>query len=132
MAQSFEYPMWSPHPKAKLYKRYTADMPVELKDGESVTVEKNRYVIVGRFRWIENTPQDNATEQPLDGLLVSNSYLTIKTNSLKKFACGDIVELPQGSRFYGLWIITEGLTTDIVYTPKAIQTYQYLPLSSVR
>ena len=78
MAQSFEYPMWSPHPKAKLYKRYTADMPIELKNGESVTVEKNRYVLVGRFRWIENTPQDNATEQPLDGLLVSKSYLSIK------------------------------------------------------
>lgn len=131
MAQSFEYPMWSPHPKAKLYKRYTADMPVELKDGESITVEKNRYVLVGLFRWIENTLKDDETEQPLDGLIVQNSYLTIKTNSLKKFACGDIVELPKNTCFGGLWIITEGQSVDYIYTPKQVQTYQYLPLSSV-
>lgn len=131
MAQTTEYPMFSPHPKAKLYKRFTGDMPIELKDGETITVQNNRYVFVGKFRWIDNTSKEDADEQPLDGFVVSNSYVTIKTNSLKEFAVGDVVQLPKGTPLAGLWIITDGKSTDYIYTPKQVQTYQYLPLSSV-
>lgn len=131
MAQTIEYPMFSPHPKAKLYKRFTGDMPIELKDGETITVQNNRYVFVGKFRWIDNTSKEDADEQPLDGFVVSNSYVTIKTNSLKEFAVGDVVQLPKGTPLAGLWIITDGKSTDYIYTPKQVQTYQYLPLSSV-
>lgn len=131
MAQTFEYPMFSPHPKAKLYKRLTNDMPIELKDGETITVQGNRYVLVGRFRWIEETTKQDADEQPLNGLIIPNSYVTVKTNSLKKFDDGDVIELPKPSPLAGLWIITEGKSTDYVYTPKQVQTFQHLPLSSV-
>ncbi len=131
MAQTFEYPMFSPHPKAKLYKRLTNDMPIELKDGETITVQGNRYVLIGRFRWIEETTKQDADEQPLDGLIIPNSYVTVKTNSLKRFDDGDVIELPKPSPLAGLWIITEGKSTDYVYTPKQVQTFQHLPLSSV-
>lgn len=131
MAQKIEYPMFSPHPKAKLYKRFTGDMPIELKDGETITIQNNRYVFVGKFIWIESTSKDSQSEQPLDGLIISNSYVTIRTNSLKEFDCGDIIELPKGSRLNGLWTIEDGATVDYVYTPKQVQTYQYLPLSKV-
>ncbi|MDE6473608.1 MAG: hypothetical protein K2L70_00715 [Clostridia bacterium] len=148
MAQKIEYPMFSPHPKAKLYKRFTGDMPIkvddnqiiqiemdgriiEVADGGIITIQNNRYVFVDKFRWIESTSKDSQSEQPLDGLIVSNSYVTIRTNSLKEFDCGDIVELPKESRLGGLWTIEDGATVDYVYTPKQVQTYQYLPLSKV-
>ena len=131
MAQTFEYPMFSPHPKAKLYKRLTNDMPIELKDGETITVQGNRYVLIGRFRWIEETAKQDADEQPINGLIIPNSYVTVKTNSLKRFDDGDVIELPKPTPLAGLWIITEGKSTDYVYTPKQVQTFQHLPLSSV-
>ena len=123
--------MFSPHPKAKLYKRLTNDMPIELKDGETITVQGNRYVLIGRFRWIEETAKQDADEQPINGLIIPNSYVTVKTNSLKRFDDGDVIELPKPSPLAGLWIITEGKSTDYVYTPKQVQTFQHLPLSSV-
>ena len=129
--QTTEYPMFTPYPKAKLYKRFTSDMPIELKYGETITVQNNRYVCVGKFRWIENTQKEDTDEQPLNGLIVGNSYITIKTNSLKKFDKGDVIQLPKGTPFAGLWIIDDGKSTDYIFTPKQVQTYQYLPLSSV-
>ena len=129
--QTTEYPMFTPYLKAKLYKLFTSDMPIELKDGETITVQNNRYVFVGKFRWIENTQKEDTDEQPLNGLIVGNSYITIKTNSLKKFDKGDIVQLPKGTPLAGLWIIDDGKSTDYIFTPKQVQTYQYLPLSSV-
>ncbi len=126
MAQSFEYPMWSPHPKAKLYKRYTADMPVELKDGESVTVQGNRYVCVCKIRWVEATERTENEYQPMDGLLTPNGYLTIRTNSLHKFEKGDLVVI-EGK----LWQVDGDVRIGYIYTPKKVQTNQYLELRKV-
>ena len=131
MAQNFEYPMFSPHEPARLYKRLTNDMPVEIKNGDTITVQDNRYACVGSFRWIEETAKQDADEQPLDGLIIPNSYVTVNTNTLKKLDDGDVIELPKPSPLAGLWIITEGKSTDYVYTPKQVQTFQHLPLSSV-
>ncbi len=131
MAQKNEFPMWSPHERAKHFKRYTGELPVELKDSETITVEDNRYALNGKLKWIETTSKEENDEQPLGGLLVPNTYVTIRTNSLKTFAVGDIIELPKSSPLGGLWIIQDGMTTDYTYTPKQVQTYQYLPLSSL-
>lgn len=123
--------MWSPHEKARLFKRYTGEIPVELKDSETITVEDNRYVFSGKLKWVETTSKEENDEQPIEGLLVPNTYVTIRTNSLKAFAVGDIIELPKSSPLGGLWVIQDGMTTDYAYTPKQVQTYQYLPLSSL-
>ncbi len=148
MAQTVEYPMFSPNDKAKLYKRLTNDMPIKVEDGKIIqveingktlvvgdngiiTVQGNRYVYVGKFRWIDDTSKQDTVEQPIDGLIIPNSYITIKTNSLKTFNDGDVIELPKPSPLAGLWIVTDGKTSDYIYTPKQVQTYQYLPLSSV-
>lgn len=141
--QAFEYQLWSPHERAKLYRRYTGDVPtevkhavieidedeqpVETKPAEIITIQDNRYVYVSSFKWVEATSKESAGEQPLQGLTVGSEYLTIRTNSLEKFVIGDVVVLPDGSR----WIITDGITTNYTYTPKQVQTYQTLPLSSV-
>ena len=131
MAQKNEFPMWSPREKARLFKRYTGEIPVELKDSETMTVEDNRYVFSGKLKWVETTSKEENDEQPIEGLLVPNTYVTIRTNSLKAFAVGDIIELPKSSPLGGLWVIQDGMTTDYAYTPKQVQTYQYLPLSSL-
>lgn len=123
--------MWSPHEKARLFKRCTGEIPVELKDSETMTVEDNRYVFSGKLKWVETTSKEENDEQPIEGLLVPNTYVTIRTNSLKAFAVGDIIELPKSSPLGGLWVIQDGMTTDYTYTPKQVQTYQYLPLSSL-
>lgn len=148
MTQKFEYPMYSPHAKAKLYKRFTADKNISVsddtaavtmgdggttikEDGNIITVQHLRYALKGKFKWVESTAQENNGEQPLQGLIVESSYITIKTNSLLSFSEGDIIELPKSSPFAGLWIVQGGATADVVYTPKPVQTYQYLPLSTL-
>lgn len=77
MAQKNEFPMWSPHEKARLFKRYTGEIPVELKDSETMTVEDNRYVFSGKLKWVETTSKEENDEQPIEGLLVPNTYVTI-------------------------------------------------------
>jgi hypothetical protein len=140
--QNIIYPLWSPHKKAKLYKRYTGDIDVEMvaeipaeDDGkptpaEIITIQDNRYVYNCSFTWVEVTSAESSGDQPVDGLLVQNEYVTIRTNSLNKFEVGDLVMLPKNSRLGGLWIISDGKTTEYTYTPKQIQTYQNLPLNS--
>lgn len=128
---TYEYPMFSPHPKAKLYKRLTNDMPVELQNGDTITVQSNRYVCVSkRIKWIEYTEKQDTDEQPLDGLIIPNSYVTIQTNSREKFDDGDIIQIVGDTPLAGFWLIMDGKSTDYVYTPKQVQRFQYLPLSS--
>lgn len=128
--QSFEYFMWSPHEKAKLFRRFTGELPMELKNKEIITVEDNRYVYRSAFRWVETTSAEIGDNQPLDGLIVEQNYLTIRTNSLMRFEKGDLVMLPNNTRLKGLWIISDGVKIDYIFTPKEIQTYQYLPLTN--
>ncbi|MDE6402079.1 MAG: hypothetical protein K2L54_05630 [Clostridiales bacterium] len=128
---AYEYPMFSPHPKAKLYKRLTNDMPVELRNGDTITVQANRYACVSkRIKWIEYTEKQDTDEQPLDGLIIPNSYITIQTNSREKFDDGDIIQIIGDTPLAGFWLVMDGKSTDYVYTPKQVQKFQYLPLSS--
>jgi hypothetical protein len=122
--------MWTPHEKAKLYKRFTGDLPVKLKNAEVITIQDNRYAFQGLFSWVETTSKEQGEIQPVPGAILPISYLTIRTNSLAEFACGDLAVLPEGTRLAGDWIIGEGVRVDYIYTPKQVQTYQYLPLST--
>lgn len=100
-------------------------------NGDTITVQNNRYACVGKIKWIENTTKQDTDEQPLEGLIVPNSYITIKTNTLKTIDDGDIIELPKGTPLAGYWIVTDGKETQFIYTPKPVQTFQFIPLSSV-
>lgn len=212
MAQQHEYPMWSPHPKAKLYKRYTGDIPVKIGDSadfykvnketentyvgavytdltdeqftpslpeefevlkgitatgqtceirqqivhedygdevvgyyiiithsekirldnlNTITVQGNNYVYAGNLTWTETTAEEGIDEQPIKGLIIKNSYITIRTNSLKQIDEGDIIELPNDTASGGMWIVQEGGNVERIYTPKPVQTFQNLPLSSL-
>lgn len=127
---AYEYPMFSPHPKAKLYKRLTNDTAVKVDDADTITVQSNRYAFACKLKWIEYTEKQDTDEQPLDGLIVPNSYVTIQTNSREKFDDGDIIQIVGDTPLAGYWLIMDGKSTDYVYTPKQIQRFQYLPLSS--
>ena len=124
--QNFEYPMFTPNEKAKLYKRFTGDITIDIRKNETITVQGNRYVYIGKFRWIAATDKTENEYQPIDGLLTPNGYVTIKTNTLKKFENGDIIVLDNE-----LWTIDGDTRIDFVYTPKKVQTYQYLQLRKV-
>ncbi len=127
---TYEYPMFSPHPKAKLYKRLTNDMAVKVNEADTITVQSNRYAFTSKLKWIEHTEKQDIDEQPLDGLIVPNSYVTIQTNSREKFDDGDIIQIVGDTPLVGFWLVMDGKSTDYVYTPKQVQRFQYLPLSS--
>ena len=156
--QSIEYPMFTSHPRAKLYKRLTNDTPIKTENGKiiqtklnnnakqaaddldnefvpvaddgMITIQSNRYVCVGTLKWIEHTEKQVTDEQPINGLIIPNAYVTIKTNSLKKFDEGDVIQICGNTPLAGLWLIMDEMRTDYVYTPRQVQRYQYLPLSS--
>lgn len=127
---AYEFPMFSPHPKAKLYKRLTNDTTVKVNEADTITVQSNRYAFTGKLKWIEYTEKQDTDEQPLDGLVVPNSYITIQTNSREKFDDGDIIQIVGDTPLAGFWLVMDGKSTDYVYTPKQVQRFQYLPLSS--
>lgn len=138
--------MWTPHALAKYYKRHMGDQTVKVKNDnaqitlkdKTVVADSNvilfqgyRYVYDGTLKWIEDSAKESGDEDFLNGMKVENEYLSIKTNSTLNFAVGDIIELPKNSPFAGLWIVQSGKSIDYVYTPKPIQTFQHIPLSSL-
>lgn len=127
---AYEYPMFSPHPKAKLYKRLTNDTTVKVNEADTITVQSNRYAFTSKLKWIEYTEKQDTDEQPLDGLVVPNSYITIQTNSRENFDDGDIIQIVGDTPLAGFWLVMDGKSTDYVYSPKQVQRFQYLPLSS--
>ena len=76
--------MWQPpiygsqvNPRAKIYKRFT---PTEnFKTDDTVMIfQKNYYRARGSIAWTEADDMQGGTEQPVGGLLVDNSSMTIK------------------------------------------------------
>jgi hypothetical protein len=97
---------------AKLYKRFTGKLPVELKDGEVITTEDNRYVCYFRFAWVDADDMQS-TEQPGSGGAILHTYdLSIKfygrwkpkEGSVDEPEAGDILQIDNE-----FWIIEEGV-----------------------
>lgn len=53
---------------------------VNATPSEIITIEKNSYIRKCSFDCIKEVDQQNSSYQPIDGLLTSSSYLTIKTH----------------------------------------------------
>lgn len=90
--------MWPPpiygsqtNPPAKLYKRFT---PTEnfIIDNTVLVYQKNYYRTRYSFAWTEANDLQGGTEQPLGGLLVDSSYMTIKLYGKWKPIKGDPTE----------------------------------------
>lgn len=119
----------------KLYKRYTSDQTARIKDGETVTYEKNTYRDIGEdVQFKLASAAATSSEQPLSGSVTEVSYLTVKTtdayfdNARGQYACivspGDLVKV-----FGRLWIC-ETVKTTSRFTP-AKQDFYYCDLKSI-
>ena len=79
------------NPPAKLYKRFTNDISIAVK-GDIITVQNNRYAYVDLFPWVEAAEEQEDEYQPINGLIVPKSHMTIKYNGLYKPDPKDIRE----------------------------------------
>lgn len=134
-----ELPMYSPHPRAKLYERFSDKC--ELADPNSLTtdadknkfvVELNNYFNYHSFKWVFDGDIQNDQQEQMPGLVNKSIYVAIRTNTLKFINPGDIVCLkcgmwPQGKYF----IVTGQPKQDYIYTPKMRQSYQHIELRSL-
>ena len=114
---------------AKLYKRFMVNdglnmtpkdiepllcnsKPTSVSDIGVIQFEKNYYVYVRSFRYIESTDEQEGEFAPIEGLKARTAYKTIKYNGKYKVdpSCidepreGDILKL-DGE----LWVIDEGI-----------------------
>jgi hypothetical protein len=118
-----EYPMYSPHKPAKLFKGF-----VFTKDDDKETQLIN-FVNYKAFKWVEDYRIEKGTRQPMPWLLIADGIATIKTNSLLDIEVNDIVELEhpalRGKKYFS---VTGSPQIDGMYVPKWRQTYQRLTL----
>lgn len=66
------------NPRAKLYKRFTAELDVAIEPSKVITIEDNRYATFSSIAWTEADDMVEGDEQPLDGLPVESARMTIK------------------------------------------------------
>lgn len=104
-------------PKAVWWKRYDTNSSVELNENYEIKkIEGNTYYRRFAFDCIKDGDQQDTTNQPLTGLIIDHSYITIKTHNFTNLTDEpkkeDIIEY-QGR----LWIIEETSKT-YLYTPR--------------
>ena len=113
------------NPPAKLYKRFTFEVKtgttagyeynegsITINSEDSITFENNRYVCHFSFAWVESTDIQESEMQPLRGLIVESSNMTIKMNApylqkkgdVQKPENGDIIQI--GDTF---WVVQDGV-----------------------
>ena len=145
-----ELPMYSPHPRAKLFKRYSdnatltkanpivkinPDNPSTLitkDEWEQLTIELNNYVNYKSFKWVFASEIQNGQQERMSGLVNNLVYATIKTNTLEFINKGDVIWLQcemwkQGKYF----IVTNDVKQDYIYTPKMRPSYKHIELRSL-
>lgn len=66
------------NPRAKLYKRFTAELDVAIEPSKVITIEDNRYACRYNFAWVEADDMQQSDEQPLSGLPINAERMTIK------------------------------------------------------
>ena len=139
-----ELPMYSPHPRAKLYRRYTYKTSAHahvLEDPDDLTtateiekfvVELNNYCSHESFKWVFETELQTNQQEQIPGLINKSVYVTIKTNTLEYINPGDVVWLQCGMWKQGKYFIVTGdVKQDYIYTPKMRQSYKHLELRSL-
>ena len=121
-----EYPMYSPNAKAKVCKKYTGDVSIKIEN-DIIKTQKSNYRVIGYIKWVDITDLTGGDEQLIKGDTMSANYITIRTNTLLTINEGDLIVLPDGTK----WIVQgTGSAISYINTPKRRQTYQTLPLAS--
>jgi hypothetical protein len=118
-----EYPMYSPHNPAKLFKGFMFK-----KDNDKETQLIN-FVNYKTFKWVEDYRFEKGTRQPIPWLLIADGTATIKTNSLLDIEVNDVIELEHpalhGKKYFH---VIGSPQIEGYYAPKWRQTYQRLTL----
>jgi hypothetical protein len=126
--QQREVPLYSIHPRAKLYKQYTALIDTTIDATDTLEIEYNNYVCHFTFAWQFTDDISISKSQPLQGLIQTSESTVIRTNCTKDIAVGDIVALQwaKGEQAGNYQIID--VRQQYYYTPKMIKTYCYLSI----
>ncbi len=125
--QTTEFTMFSPHERAKIFRRYTVENIAETSDENIIKYQNNYYKSYSKIRWIEDASKTRTESQFLPGLIIDGEFMTIKTNSLEQILPGDLLSLENE-----LWIVESDIQIAYGYFPKKVQTFQYLPLRKVK
>jgi hypothetical protein len=121
-----EYPMYSPFPKARLYKSF-----IHSNDEDKFKIQLNEFVSHDKIKWIPEKKTDRGIYQPIPSLMVKDGLATIKTNSLAEIENGDIIELRHPALKEKYFVVAETPSIDSVLIPKWRQTFQHLIIKPI-
>ena len=118
---------------AKLYKRFTPTETV-IMDDTVITHENNYYRTHFSFAWVEADDEQGGVEQPISGLINSNTHMTIKLNSGWKRTKGDLASPDAGDIITigkERWIVEESGSQRVRIKSMRDLAVVYLPLRRV-
>lgn len=127
-----EIQMYSPHPNGRLFSRFTHQHDIKV-GADKILAELNTYACYNSLRWVIETDIQEGTSQPIQGLFINATHLTIKTNCVKEINEGDIIFLqspslwPKGKYF----IVDDKVKIDLISVPKQKKLFQHIPLRSL-
>jgi hypothetical protein len=119
-----EFPMFSPYPKAKLYKRYEF---IDDNTEEPVKVNNMNYKT---FKWMLEQKDEKGIYKPTSRVIVGSAEKRIKTNTRLDIEVGDIVFLTSTHTSLNGSYTVANVETDFIYTPKPQKTYTHLLLKN--
>lgn len=104
-------------PKAVWWKRYDTKAALKLTENYEIKqIEGNAYYRKFAFDCNRDGDQQDTTTQPLKGLIVDSSYLTLKTHNFT--AQQDMPQKEDILYYQGKFWIIEETNKSFVYTPK--------------
>jgi len=127
----YELPMWSPHPRAKLFKRYVFNSEVEREDGEKIKFENNKYVCHKTFKWQRESDLSVGKVQPIKGLIDEQANVTIRSTTVLEMHEDDIVFLQSTVSSQGAYFNIKSVSQDYIYCPKQVKSFVHLELESI-
>lgn len=126
-----ELPFWSPHKRAKLFKRYIFGSTIERPDGEKIQFENDRYICYHTFKWQLESDISTGKVQPIKGRIENESNVTIRSTTLLEIQESDIVFLQSIVGAKGMYFMVGAVSQDYIYAPKPIKSFVHLILSSL-
>jgi|GEM_PF-5807441 len=131
----YEIPFWSPHPKGKAYKQYTFDLPLELKNRagevETIVVQGQNYACHFAFKWQFVYDVSKGKNQALQGLVMDEESVLIRTNCVKDIDVGDVVWLKSQANKDGTKYTVVDVRQQWAYCPKMVRTFLNLSLKAI-
>jgi hypothetical protein len=116
--------MFSPFPKAKLYKRY------EFVDADTTEPVKVNNINYKTFKWMLEQKDEKGVYKPTSRVVIGSAERRIKTNTRLDIEVGDIIFLTSSHISLKGNYTVANVETDFIYTPKPQKTYTHLLLKN--